>query len=65
MNYEELLKEENEEGIIYKNKMLEELEQELENEKEYGEKLRKTFNKIRHDNLQEEEKLKHFQQMNT
>jgi hypothetical protein len=52
VNYEELLKEENEEGIIYKNKMLEELEQELENEKEYGEKLRKTFNKIRHDNLQ-------------
>ena len=52
VNYEELLKEENEEVIIYKNKMLEELEQELENEKEYGEKLRKTFNKIRHDNLQ-------------
>ena len=54
VNYQELMKEEEEQGVIYKTKMLEELDLQLESEKEYGEKLRKTFNKIKHDHLQEE-----------
>ena len=65
VSYQELMKEETEEGEIYKGKMLEEMGRELDVSKEDGEQLRKKYNKLYHQNNNYEEKMKYFQQLST
>lgn len=62
-NYSELMKEEEEEGDIYKHKMMEQLDNELLEAHQHGEGLRKIFNKSTHDIRTTEEKYKYFQQL--
>lgn len=50
MSYKESIKEEDSEAEIYKVKMMEEMQTDLNSAKQHGEKLRKKYNKLYHDN---------------
>ena len=57
------MKEEEEEGFIYKNKMMEQLDRELSDARHHGEDLRKIYNKSSHEIRTSEDKYKYFQQL--
>ena len=63
ISYRELMKEEEEEGGIYKHKMMQQLDSELEMARHHGEELRKVFNKSNHDIRTAEDKKKYFEQL--